>query len=326
MMVEINICRLRPPELPKFRSPPTDSEQKMINIRDSSTSYQDYIKICGGGDSDGISPPFTESSSTPAQMTTTLQYVTTEVTNFTSSQNDTFLPPNISNLSYSSNDWIAGPVVVAIIVFFLLVILALFLIKKYKGRNGQQLYDLQTHESVNYLNNKAEKGDKWGEAHETVNYLDNKAEKGEKWNGRNKNINGLDKEDWEEGHRNGAEKREKNIHTTFKTHNKTENGKVQTNETVNHSESSPKYSNRKMKDQEVIYANSQFEKVARADQSHNGMDKKSQLAGSLSFEIRDNTPPMDKKTQDMYYIDENPYDRVDQREKPVPKKRKKVLQ
>ncbi|XP_056021017.1 uncharacterized protein LOC125652380 isoform X7 [Ostrea edulis] len=98
MMVEINICRLRPPELPKFRSPPTDSEQKMINIRDSSTSYQDYIKICGGGDSDGISPPFTES------------------------------------LSYSSNDWIAGPVVVAIIVFFLLVILALFLIKKYKGR------------------------------------------------------------------------------------------------------------------------------------------------------------------------------------------------
>ncbi|XP_056021013.1 uncharacterized protein LOC125652380 isoform X5 [Ostrea edulis] len=290
MMVEINICRLRPPELPKFRSPPTDSEQKMINIRDSSTSYQDYIKICGGGDSDGISPPFTES------------------------------------LSYSSNDWIAGPVVVAIIVFFLLVILALFLIKKYKGRNGQQLYDLQTHESVNYLNNKAEKGDKWGEAHETVNYLDNKAEKGEKWNGRNKNINGLDKEDWEEGHRNGAEKREKNIHTTFKTHNKTENGKVQTNETVNHSESSPKYSNRKMKDQEVIYANSQFEKVARADQSHNGMDKKSQLAGSLSFEIRDNTPPMDKKTQDMYYIDENPYDRVDQREKPVPKKRKKVLQ
>ena len=175
---------------------------------------------------------------------------------------------------------------------------------------SQHLCDLQSHEQVNYLNNKAAKGEKWAGVHENVNYLDNKAEKGQKWTGSTVNT---DKRHWDKSNnQSGAHSANVNIHDNTELNELSmKNGHNLTNHSKQTSASKDKTAD------EVIYANSQFVKVAKA------AGKKPPLEKTPS--VRDITPPADKKTQDMYYIDENPYDRVDRRERPVPKKRNKVM-
>ena len=163
---------------------------------------------------------------------------------------------------------------------------------------------------MNYLNNKAAKGEKWAGVHENVNYLDNKAEKGQKWTGSTVNT---DKRHWDKSNnQSGAHSANVNVHDNTELNELSmKNGHNLTNHSKQTSASKGKTAD------EVIYANSQFVKVAKA------AGKKPPLEKTPS--VRDITPPADKKTQDMYYIDENPYDRVDRRERPVPKKRNKVM-
>uniref|UniRef100_K1QQ17 Uncharacterized protein n=1 Tax=Magallana gigas TaxID=29159 RepID=K1QQ17_MAGGI len=182
------------------------------------------------------------------------------------------------------------------------------------------LYDLQNHDSVNYLNNKAEVGEKWGGAQENVNYQNNTADKLQNWKGNQTNATELDSKNLHKSHNESPNvtKSHKNHEHRKNVKNNIELGEYTKNGHFEEKTSNPAATQRRQHkcDDEVIYANSQFEKVAKA------RNKKALVQKVPS--IRDATPPADVKTQDMYYIDENPYDRVDRREKPVPKKRNKV--
>lgn len=169
-------------------------------------------------------------------------------------------------------------------------------------------------------------GQKWGGAQDNVNYQHNKADKVQNWDGNQTNTgNQTNATDWDSKNLHKSHNEMYNVTKSHKNHEHIKNVKnnIELGEyTKNgHSEAntlSPAATQRKQNkcDDEVIYANSQFEKVAKA------RNKKAPVEKVPS--IRDATPPADVKTQDMYYIDENPYDRVDRREKPVPKKRNKV--
>lgn len=182
------------------------------------------------------------------------------------------------------------------------------------------LYDFQNHDSVNYLNNKAEVGEKWGGAQENVNYQNNTADKLQNWKGNQTNGTELDSKNLHKSHNESPNvtKSHKNHEHRKNVKNNIELGEYTKNGHFEEKTSNPAATQRRQHkcDDEVIYANSQFEKVAKA------RNKKAPVQKVPS--IRDATPPADVKTQDMYYIDENPYDRVDRREKPVPKKRNKV--
>lgn len=173
---------------------------------------------------------------------------------------------------------------------------------------------------MNYLNNKAEVGEKWGGAQENVNYQNNTADKLQNWKGNQTNGTELDSKNLQKSHNESPNvtKCHKNHEHRKNVKNNIELGEYTKNGHFEEKTSNPAATQRRQHkcDDEVIYANSQFEKVAKA------RNKKAPVQKVPS--IRDATPPADVKTQDMYYIDENPYDRVDRREKPVPKKRNKV--
>ncbi|XP_061167724.1 uncharacterized protein LOC133176627 isoform X2 [Saccostrea echinata] len=335
---------LRPPKAPIFGSTSQQAKAEMIKMQDESEVYQSYIELCGNKT---YVPVYSKTSSTTAQTTvvprvTTLKDVTTDFTNITSLQNDTLVPPTsiLSSSSADSDGWIV-PVVIVIILAFVIAIIAVgvYMYKK-KGKAGNitHTYDLQTHESVNYLNNKAEKGNRWSGAHENVNYLDNHAEKGKKWNGGDKNgLEGSGKQGGYTGNLNGTQVEDKVLkksdNVNYNKNNKELEVSLKNDDSVmnsdhpqnNETKSSLKRKPHGKKEDEAIYANSQFVKVAKADQLNKSANKKP-LVDTPSCGTRDISPPVDKKTHEMYYIDENPYDRVDSRKKPVPKKRNKVMQ
>nr|XP_022328688.1 uncharacterized protein LOC111127744 isoform X1 [Crassostrea virginica]XP_022328689.1 uncharacterized protein LOC111127744 isoform X1 [Crassostrea virginica]XP_022328690.1 uncharacterized protein LOC111127744 isoform X1 [Crassostrea virginica] len=320
--MEAFCIRLRPPDPPIFASTPLEAKNRMLQFRQNCAAFLEYEKLCNLTN-EGTTTTWTSSqaSSTPdpvVSRVTTLQTVTSDITNVSSVNNDTFPTPitdledHIRTLTTSSGSsaWIAA-VVIAILVILVIAVIVLVKIYKKKKRNvSQHLCDLQSHERVNYLNNKAAKGEKWAGVHENVNYLDNKAEKGQKWTGSTVNT---DKRHWDKSNNQSrAHSANVNVHDITELNELSmKNGHNLTNHSKQTSASKDKTAD------EVIYANSQFVKVAKA------AGKKPPLEKTPS--VRDITPPADKKTQDMYYIDENPYDRVDRREKPVPKKRNKVM-
>lgn len=276
-----NVCWLSPPEPPIFDNTAEDAKKRMLNFRESCSAYQKYTKLCENGTVKVSPEPITPDS--------------------------------------GSNDLI--PVLIPLIIIFLLaaVVVAVWYIKKRKGRTVP-LYDLQNHDSVNYLNNKAEVGEKWGGAQENVNYQNNTADKLQNWKGNETNGTELDSKNLHKSHNESPNvtKSHKNHEHRKNVKNNIELGEYTKNGHFEEKTSNPAATQRRQHkcDDEVIYANSQFEKVAKA------RNKKAPVQKVPS--IRDATPPADVKTQDMYYIDENPYDRVDRREKPVPKKRNKV--
>lgn len=276
-----NVCWLSPPEPPIFDNTAEDAKKRMLNFRESCSAYQKYTKLCENGTVKVSPEPITPDS--------------------------------------GSNDLI--PVLIPLIIILLLaaVVVAVWYIKKRKGRTVP-LYDLQNHDSVNYLNNKAEVGEKWGGAQENVNYQNNTADKLQNWKGNETNGTELDSKNLHKSHNESPNvtKSHKNHEHRKNVKNNIELGEYTKNGHFEEKTSNPAATQRRQHkcDDEVIYANSQFEKVAKA------RNKKAPVQKVPS--IRDATPPADVKTQDMYYIDENPYDRVDRREKPVPKKRNKV--
>lgn len=276
-----NVCWLSPPEPPIFDNTAEDAKKRMLNFRESCSAYQKYTKLCENGTVKVSPEPITPDS--------------------------------------GSNDLI--PVLIPLIIILLLaaVVVAVWYIKKRKGRTVP-LYDLQNHDSVNYLNNKAEVGEKWGGAQENVNYQNNTADKLQNWKGNQTNGTELDSKNLHKSHNESPNvtKSHKNHEHRKNVKNNIELGEYTKNGHFEEKTSNPAATQRRQHkcDDEVIYANSQFEKVAKA------RNKKAPVQKVPS--IRDATPPADVKTQDMYYIDENPYDRVDRREKPVPKKRNKV--
>lgn len=276
-----NVCWLSPPEPPIFDNTAEDAKKRMLNFRESCSAYQKYTKLCENGTVKVSPEPFTTDSGSSALI----------------------------------------PVLLTLIIILLLAVavVAVWYIKKRKGRTVP-LYDLQNHDSVNYLNNKAEVGEKWGGAQENVNYQNNTADKLQNWKGNQTNGTELDSKNLHKSHNESpnATKSHKNHEHRKNVKNNIELGEYTKNGHFEEKTSNPAATQRRQHkcDDEVIYANSQFEKVAKA------RNKKAPVQKVPS--IRDATPPADVKTQDMYYIDENPYDRVDRREKPVPKKRNKV--
>lgn len=276
-----NVCWLSPPEPPIFDNTAEDAKKRMLNFRESCSAYQKYTKLCENGTVKVSPEPITPDSGSSALI----------------------------------------PVLIPLIIILLLaaVVVAVWYIKKRKGRTVP-LYDLQNHDSVNYLNNKAEVGEKWGGAQENVNYQNNTADKLQNWKGNQTNGTELDSKNLHKSHNESPNvtKSHKNHEHRKNVKNNIELGEYTKNGHFEEKTSNPAATQRRQHkcDDEVIYANSQFEKVAKA------RNKKAPVQKVPS--IRDATPPADVKTQDMYYIDENPYDRVDRREKPVPKKRNKV--
>lgn len=276
-----NVCWLSPPEPPIFDNTAEDAKKRMLNFRESCSAYQKYTKLCENGTVKVSPEPITTDSGSNALI----------------------------------------PVLITLIIILLLaaVVVAVWYIKKRKGRTVP-LYDLQNHDSVNYLNNKAEVGEKWGGAQENVNYQNNTADKLQNWKGNETNGTELDSKNLHKSHNESPNvtKSHKNHEHRKNVKNNIELGEYTKNGHFEEKTSNPAATQRRQHkcDDEVIYANSQFEKVAKA------RNKKAPVQKVPS--IRDATPPADVKTQDMYYIDENPYDRVDRREKPVPKKRNKV--
>lgn len=276
-----NVCWLSPPEPPIFDNTAEDAKKRMLNFRESCSAYQKYTKLCENGTVKVSPEPITTDSGSSALI----------------------------------------PVLIPLIIILLLaaVVVAVWYIKKRKGRTVP-LYDLQNHDSVNYLNNKAEVGEKWGGAQENVNYQNNTADKLQNWKGNQTNGTELDSKNLHKSHNESPNvtKSHKNHEHRKNVKNNIELGEYTKNGHFEEKTSNPAATQRRQHkcDDEVIYANSQFEKVAKA------RNKKAPVQKVPS--IRDATPPADVKTQDMYYIDENPYDRVDRREKPVPKKRNKV--
>lgn len=280
-----NVCWLSPPEPPIFDNTAEDAKKRMLNFRESCSAYQKYTKLCENGTVKVSPEPITPDSGSSALI----------------------------------------PVLIPLIIILLLaaVVVAVWYIKKRKGRLYSRtvpLYDLQNHDSVNYLNNKAEVGEKWGGAQENVNYQNNTADKLQNWKGNQTNGTELDSKNLHKSHNESPNvtKSHKNHEHRKNVKNNIELGEYTKNGHFEEKTSNPAATQRRQHkcDDEVIYANSQFEKVAKA------RNKKAPVQKVPS--IRDATPPADVKTQDMYYIDENPYDRVDRREKPVPKKRNKV--
>lgn len=168
-------------------------------------------------------------------------------------------------------------------------------------------------------------GEKWGGAQENLNFQQNKADnvqnKADNVQSRNGN------QTWDSKKLSKSHNETQNVTKSHKNHehlknskNNIELGEYTKNGQFKANPSYPAATQRSQKrcDDEVIYANSQFEKVAKARSKKAAVEKVPS--------IRDATPPADVKTQDMYFIDENPYDRVDRMEKskPVPKKRNKV--
>uniref|UniRef100_A0A8W8IGC4 Uncharacterized protein n=1 Tax=Magallana gigas TaxID=29159 RepID=A0A8W8IGC4_MAGGI len=276
-----NVCWLSPPEPPIFDNTAEDAKKRMLNFRESCSAYQKYTKLCENGTVKVSPEPITPDSGSNALI----------------------------------------PVLIPLIIILLLAatVVAVWYIKKRKGRTVP-LYNLQNHDSVNYLNNKAEVGEKWGGAQENVNYQNNTADKLQNWKGNETNGTELDSKNLHKSHNESPNvtKSHKNHEHRKNVKNNIELGEYTKNGHFEEKTSNPAATQRRQHkcDDEVIYANSQFEKVAKAS------NKKAPVQKVPS--IRDATPPADVKTQDMYYIDENPYDRVDRREKPVPKKRNKV--
>lgn len=319
-----NVCWLSPPEPPIFDNTAEDAKKRMLNFRESCSAYQKYTKLCENGTVKvSPEPSSTLSPTTIVSRVTSSPVLTTEFTNITSQQNDTIIrtKPTLFDLTTDSGSSALIPVLIPLIIILLLaaVVVAVWYIKKRKGRTVP-LYDLQNHDSVNYLNNKAEVGEKWGGAQENVNYQNNTADKLQNWKGNQTNGTELDSKNLHKSHNESpnATKSHKNHEHRKNVKNNIELGEYTKNGHFEEKTSNPAATQRRQHkcDDEVIYANSQFEKVAKA------RNKKAPVQKVPS--IRDATPPADVKTQDMYYIDENPYDRVDRREKPVPKKRNKV--
>lgn len=319
-----NVCWLSPPEPPIFDNTAEDAKKRMLNFRESCSAYQKYTKLCENGTVKvSPEPTSTLSPTTIVSRVTSSPVLTTEFTNITSQQNDTIIrtKPTLFDLTPDSGSSALIPVLIPLIIILLLaaVVVAVWYIKKRKGRTVP-LYDLQNHDSVNYLNNKAEVGEKWGGAQENVNYQNNTADKLQNWKGNQTNATELDSKNLHMSHNESPNvtKSHKNHEHRKNVKNNIELGEYTKNGHFEEKTSNPAATQRRQHkcDDEVIYANSQFEKVAKA------RNKKAPVQKVPS--IRDATPPADVKTQDMYYIDENPYDRVDRREKPVPKKRNKV--
>eukprot|EP00105_Crassostrea_gigas_P001744 XP_011414029.1 PREDICTED: uncharacterized protein LOC105318535 isoform X8 [Crassostrea gigas] len=319
-----NVCWLSPPEPPIFDNTAEDAKKRMLNFRESCSAYQKYTKLCENGTVKvSPEPTSTLSPTTIVSRVTSSPVLTTEFTNITSQQNDTIIrtKPTLFDLTPDSGSSALIPVLIPLIIILLLaaVVVAVWYIKKRKGRTVP-LYDLQNHDSVNYLNNKAEVGEKWGGAQENVNYQNNTADKLQNWKGNQTNATELDSKNLHKSHNESPNvtKSHKNHEHRKNVKNNIELGEYTKNGHFEEKTSNPAATQRRQHkcDDEVIYANSQFEKVAKA------RNKKALVQKVPS--IRDATPPADVKTQDMYYIDENPYDRVDRREKPVPKKRNKV--
>nr|XP_011414029.2 uncharacterized protein LOC105318535 isoform X11 [Crassostrea gigas] len=319
-----NVCWLSPPEPPIFDNTAEDAKKRMLNFRESCSAYQKYTKLCENGTVKvSPEPTSTLSPTTIVSRVTSSPVLTTEFTNITSQQNDTIIrtKPTLFDLTPDSGSNALIPVLIPLIIILLLAatVVAVWYIKKRKGRTVP-LYNLQNHDSVNYLNNKAEVGEKWGGAQENVNYQNNTADKLQNWKGNETNGTELDSKNLHKSHNESPNvtKSHKNHEHRKNVKNNIELGEYTKNGHFEEKTSNPAATQRRQHkcDDEVIYANSQFEKVAKAS------NKKAPVQKVPS--IRDATPPADVKTQDMYYIDENPYDRVDRREKPVPKKRNKV--
>nr|XP_034325863.1 uncharacterized protein LOC105318535 isoform X7 [Crassostrea gigas] len=339
-----NVCWLSPPEPPIFDNTAEDAKKRMLNFRESCSAYQKYTKLCENGTVKvSPEPTSTLSPTTIVSRVTSSPVLTTEFTNITSQQNDTIIRTkptlfdlpvptvdseievNIESVTPDSGSNALIPVLIPLIIILLLAatVVAVWYIKKRKGRLYSRtvpLYNLQNHDSVNYLNNKAEVGEKWGGAQENVNYQNNTADKLQNWKGNETNGTELDSKNLHKSHNESPNvtKSHKNHEHRKNVKNNIELGEYTKNGHFEEKTSNPAATQRRQHkcDDEVIYANSQFEKVAKAS------NKKAPVQKVPS--IRDATPPADVKTQDMYYIDENPYDRVDRREKPVPKKRNKV--
>ncbi|XP_062610465.1 uncharacterized protein LOC134272230 [Saccostrea cucullata] len=129
---------LRPPEVPIFASTSPQAKKEMLKMQEDSVVYQSYLELCGNKT---YVPVYSKTSSTTAQTTivpgvTTLKDVTTEVTNITSLQNDTLVPPTsiLSSSSQDSNGWWIALLVIGIILLALIVV-GVYVYKK-KGKKG----------------------------------------------------------------------------------------------------------------------------------------------------------------------------------------------
>ncbi|XP_062608601.1 uncharacterized protein LOC134270368 isoform X2 [Saccostrea cucullata] len=130
---------LRPPEVPIFKSTSPQAKSEMLKMQKESKVYQSYLELCGNKTN---VPVYSKTSSTTAQTTivpgvTTLKDMTTEVTNITSLQNDTLVPPTsiLSSSSQDSDGWIAPVVIVIILLFIAVIVGGVYLYKK-KGKKG----------------------------------------------------------------------------------------------------------------------------------------------------------------------------------------------